>query len=195
MAKRFKGGGMETAIAKELNKKINRAIATGIQAAAINVMNGLAQAGPASSGEFSSSWRFVPQGQAGSGSGKAGSVYVYSKKDIRVTTVEKYINSGVKRFYFDNVSDHANIAIDLEPAIYVNNPDPLKPVEIVGYRPTDLNGLQMPTLRGDLQSASFQDGNEGTATAPLDWYITYTQGGEFSSDFGRGFSAGFVGQF
>jgi len=50
-------------------------------------------------------------------------------------------------------------------------------------------------LRGDLDGAGFGDGNPGTATAPLDWYINYTQGGGLTIDLRRGFSAGFVRSF
>lgn len=195
MAKRFKGGGMEKAIAKQLEEQLRRPIARGIQEAAINVMNGLAQAGPASTGQFSASWRFVPHGQDGGGPGKPGDVYNYSKKNIRVTTIEKYIRSGITKFQFVNTSEHANIAIDLEPAVYAYNSDPVKPIEFTGWRPTALDGSQAPSLRGDLESASFQDGTEGTSTAPLDWYITYTLGGNYFKDIKKGFSIGFVGEF
>lgn len=192
---RFGGGGLEKSIANDLMKGINRALARGIQEAAIETMNGLAEAGPAWSGEFSASWRLVPDGQSGGGPGPTGGVYRYSKKDIRVTTVEKYINAGVKKFQLVNTSDHANIAIDGEASTYIQKGEPVKPNKFTGWRPTDDNGDQIEHLRGDLDSATFQDGVPGTATAPLDWYITYTKGGELSVDFGRGFSAGFRGQF
>lgn len=194
MAK-FKGGGLEKSIANQLAKDINRKLARGIQSAAIEIMNGLAQAGPAWSGVFSASWRFVPEGQSGGSAGPSGGVYTYSKKDIRITTVEKYINAGNKKFQFINTSDHANIAIDAEESVYIQKGEPIKPNTFIGWRPTDENGEQSPHLRGDLDSATFQDGTAGTATAPLDWYITYTKGGGLSLDFGRGFSAGFRGGF
>lgn len=194
MAK-FKGGGLEKSIASKLMKDINRALATGIQSAAIKTMNGLVDAGPAWSGEFSASWRFVPDGQSGGAVGRSGSIYTYSKKDIRLTTIEKYIKNGTNKFQFINTSEHANIAIDGEPSVYIQKGEPLKPNQFTGWRPTDDSGNQVRHLRGDLDSATFQDGVPGTATAPLDWYITYTKGGELSLDFGRGFSAGFNGGF
>ena len=194
MAK-FKGGGLEKSIAGELQKKINRALARGIQSAAIDVMNGLSEAGPAWSGEFSASWRFVPEGQAGGEPGPAGSVYQYSKKDLRITTVERYIKNGVSRFEFTNTSDHANIAIDGEQDTFVQKGEPIKPNIFTGWRPADENGDQVPSLRGDLESATFHDGAPGTATAPLDWYVTYTQGGGLTINLERGFSAGFKGEF
>jgi hypothetical protein len=172
--------------ANELRRQINRKLADGIQGAAIQIMNGLAEAGPAWSGEFSASWRFVPEGQSSGGPGPSGSVYQYSKKDIRVTTVERYINIGTERFELINTSEHANIAIDVEESTFVQVGDPVKPNTFTGWRPAN------PHLRGDLDSAGFGDGTAGTATAPLDWYITYTQGG-LPVDLRKGFSANFRG--
>jgi hypothetical protein len=195
MASRFRGGGMEKALAQQLSEKLRRPIARGIQEAAISVMNGLAQAGPAWTGEFSASWRFVPEGQNGGAAGPEGGIYKYSKKDITITTIEKYIRRGVTKFQFINTSEHANIAIDLEPSRFVHISEPVKPIEVTGWRPTAVDGSQMESLRGDLESATFQDGTEGTATAPLDWYITYTHGGSYFADINKGFSIGFIGQF
>jgi hypothetical protein len=194
MAK-FKGGGLEKGIANDLMKQINRQLARGIQGAAIETMNGLAKEGPAWSGEFSASWRFVPEGQSGGGPGPSGGVYEYSKKDIRITTVERYINSGVKKFRFINTSEHANVAIDGEVSTFKQVGEPVKPNKFIGWRPTNDNGDQTLHLRGDLDGAGFGDGNPGTATAPLDWYINYTQGGGLTIDLRRGLSAGFVGRF
>jgi hypothetical protein len=194
MAK-FAAGGLEKSIAKKLAKDINRAIARGVQGAALQVMNGLVEAGPAWSGEFSASWRFVPYGESGGGAGPAGGVYKYTKKNLIITTVERYINSGINKFQFVNTSDHANIAIDLEESVFIHKGSPVKPNQFTGWRPTNENGDQTPHLRGDLDGATFHDGTEGSATAPLDWYITYTKGGGLSVDLGRGFSAEFKGQF
>lgn len=180
---------------REMKKEALRVLSRGIQSAVITSMNGLAQAGPAWSGEFSSAWDFVPDGEGGRPPRGDGAVYTYSKKDVNITRIEKFLNSGVTRFEIVNTSEHANIAIDAEPAIFKQIGDPVKPNIYTGWRPTSDSGKQVESIRGDLDSATFQDGTAGTATAPYDWYVTYTRGGKLILDFGKGFSAGFRGTF
>jgi hypothetical protein len=180
---------------QEIVKEANRRLARGIQEAVISSVNGLVDAGPAWSGEFSASWDFVPEGQPGVQSRGSGSIYRYSKKDFDVIKIEKYIKAGIKRFEIVNTSEHANIAIDAELSTYRQIGEPLKPNKFIGWRPTSETGNQVGSLRGDLSSATFQDGTAGTATAPLDWYVTYTRGGSLTLNFKKGFSAGFRGYF
>ena len=192
---RFRGGGLEKGIAKDLQKRMNRALARGIQESAIRTMNGLAEAGPTWSGEFAASWRFVAAGESGGAPGRPGDLYKYSRKDIRVTTIERHINRGVTRFQFVNTSEHANEAIDGRQAVFTRPSDP--PIASAKLELGD--GRDNPSLRyqigGKLPDSVDLKDAPAARTAEPDWYITYTQGGGLSLDFGRGFSAGFKGEF
>lgn len=189
---RFKGGGMEKSIANKLMKVIERKTAQGIQQFAIDSMNALVEAGPAWSGEFSASWRFIPEGGSPGESGQDGKIYNYSKKDARVTTIEKYIRAGINKFQIVNTASYANLAIDAEIGTFV--------------RPQDIDPLKDPTLgdERDNPSLRFQIGGEisgsleeapAARTAEPDWYLTYLRGGGLQRDLKRGFSVGFKASF
>lgn len=192
---RFRGGGLEKGIANDLQKKIYRKLARGIQEAAINTMNGLAEAGPTWSGEFAASWRFVAEGESGGDPGNLGDLYKYSKKDIRVTTIEKHINRGVNRFQFINTSPHANEAIDGVQGTFIRPSDP--PIASAKLELGDERSN--PSFRHEignkLPSSTSLEEAPAARTAEPDWYITYTKGGGLQLDLGRGFSAGFKGEF
>jgi len=204
MARRVRKGGMEGSIAKELDKRITRATARGIQEFAINTMNSLAKAGPTWSGEFSASWRFVPEGSDPGGPGQEGKVYSYGKKDIRVTTIEKHMRAGArsgnKRFQIVNTAPHANLAIDAEIGVFRRDaaeargwPEPLaeKPKLKLGDERSN------PGLRFEIGAPFDGSFDEAPAsmTAEPDWYYTYILGGGLEKDLGRGFSAGFKESF
>lgn len=194
---RFKGGGMEKSIANKLMKEINRKTAQGIQQFAIDSMNTLSESGPAWSGQFSASWRFIPEGGNPGEPGQEGKIYNYSKKDARVTTIEKYIKAGVKRFQIVNTAPHANIAIDAEVGVLRRDlaeargwPEPLKTPELGDER--DNPGLRYQI--GGNFSGSF-DKAPASRTAEPDWYLSYLQGGGLQKDLTRGFSVGFKASF
>ena len=197
MAK-FRGGGLEKGIAKDLMQDINRALAKGIQAAAIEIVNGLVDVGPAWSGEFSASWDVVVEGQPGASPRGKGRIYNYTKRNFPVSRYEKALNSKKFNFQVVNTAPHAGIAIDQDLAIYThpNDSDPLKdPIEF-GFRPQDANGEQEPSLRYDV-SMGYDNSQKPNAmiTAEPDWYYTYTQGGALKRDLGRGVQIGFRESF
>lgn len=197
MAK-FRGGGLEKGIAKDLMQGINKAIARGIQSAAVEITNGLVSVGPAWSGEFSASWDVVVEGQQGAPPRGKGRVYEYTKRNFPLSRYEKALERGSFNFQIVNSSEHAAIAIDQDLAIFShpNDDDPLKdPVEF-GFRPKDANGEQEPSLRYDV-STGYDNGEKPNSmiTAEPDWYYTYTQGGSLKRDLGRGVSLGFKESF
>ncbi len=194
---RFKGGGMEKSLAKQLMKNIERKVAQGIQQFAITSMNALVEVGPAWSGEFSASWRFIPEGGDPGGPGQDGKIYTYSKKDARVTTIEKYIRSGITKFQIVNTALHANIAIDAEVGVLRRDlaeargwPEPLKTPELGDER----NNPDLRFQIGGSFSGGFDDA-PASRTAEPDWYYTYILAGGLQRDLGRGFSVGFKASF
>ena len=188
---------MEKSLANQLMKNINRKIAQGIQQFAVTSMNALVEVGPAWSGEFSASWRFVPEGGDPGEPGQDGKIYAYSKKDVRVTTIEKYIKAGVTKFQIINTAPHANIAIDAEVGVLRRDlaeargwPEPLKDPELG-------DGRNNPDLRfqiGGAFSGSFDEA-PASRTAEPDWYYTYVLAGGLQRDLGRGFSVGLKASF
>lgn len=199
----------EEEFAGQLRREIGRAM----QSAAIETMNGLSKAGPAWSGQFSASWRFVPEGASGGEPGPEGSVYRYTKNDLTITTVERYMKGGrtgpstklaeVTRFQIVNTAQHANLAIDGEAGNFRRDiaesegwPKPLKDPNSVN--PYGL-GIERdnPGYRYEIGpefNGNFS-GSGSSMTAEQDWYITYTRGGALNFDFDRGFKLGLSGRF
>jgi hypothetical protein len=180
----------------KLTKRLKNEIAFGVQSAAVEIVNGLVEAGPAWSGEFSASWDVVAPGQGASSPRGSGRIYRYDKRNFPVSRFKKGIEKGVTRFEIVNTAPHAAIAIDGEEAIFThpNDADPLKdPVEF-GFRPKDADGEQEPSFRYDI-SMGYDDSSKPNAmiTAERDWLATYAMGGGLDRDLGHGFSIGFGG--
>ena len=181
---------------RELAKETRRITARAVQNAAIEISNGLVKAGPIWSGRFASSWYLEELGGV-SGPRAKGYIYRYSAKDFRVTSIERVLRSSSETsFSLINTAPHMQIAIDGEYAIYRHpgDSDPLKdPVEF-GFRPTDSNGEQEPSLRSDI-SMGYDASRRPNAmiTAEADWFVTYGLGGGLNRDLGRGVTIGFSG--
>lgn len=179
----------------EFAKQLRREIASGIQSAAIEIMNGLVEVGPAWTGKFSASWRFIPKNGDPGGPGPDGQIYRYTKNDLPIYTVERYMRGGgtgkgtqitsVKEFQIVNTAPYANSAIDAEMDYFIR-PDegyPLKDPELGDER-------NNPSLRWDIGgsfSGRFEEA-PASRTAEPDWYGTYIYGGGLQRDLGRGFS-------
>lgn len=181
---------------KELTKRMKNEIAYGVQSAAVEIVNGLVDVGPAWSGEFSASWDVVALGQSASSPRGSGRIYRYDGRNFPVSRFKKAIEKGVKQFQIVNTAPHAAIAIDGEEAIFThpNDADPLKdPVEF-GFRPKDADGEQEPSFRYDI-STGYDDSSKPNAmiTAEPDWLATYAMGGKLDKDLGHGFNIGFGG--
>lgn len=180
---------------KEVANDLRREVARMVQGAAIQMSNDLVKAGPIWSGQFASSWYMENVGNLG-GPRVSWSIYKYSAKDFRVTSIEKALKSGITNFALVNTSDHAGIAIDSETGIYRHpgDRDPLKdPVEF-GFRPIDGNGDQEPSYRWDV-SMGYDTSSKPNAmiTAEKDWLATYALGGGLDRSLRDGVTLSFGG--
>lgn len=183
-------------LAENLQKQINKAVAKAVQQVAVEVTNGLAQAGPAWSGRFSSAWDVVIPGGTASPPRKEGSVYVYSKRNFPLTRYERILNSrigtsDVIKFEIVNSSPYADIAIDEEEAIFYPVGLPVKPVIKRGFRPRSGDGFQDYNLRPDILTGYTQEEPTASITAPKFWFQTYTRGGQLSFNLRKGVEIGF----
>lgn len=167
---------------ENLGKELKKAVVASVRAAAVEIMNGLAEAGPAYSGQFSSAWYAVEPGQQPGGPrSTGGATYKYDLRNVP----EARFKSGTY-YQIVNGASYAAQALDLEEGIFRtqydgsgNILDPVKDPVAVGKR----TGQK----RGQVSSG------EGFAvsTAPLDWYATYTGGGAMQRDLGNGVKIGF----
>jgi len=143
------------------------------RSAAKEIMNGLAEAGPAWSGEFRDSWvAYAASGGAGSGE------YPYKLSDIPKLPATKREAQRVTKFTIENVAPHRLVALDItdvprEEFTYPGKP-PIGDVVARGTRPDR-------GKRGDVTGS----GN-ATSTAPLDWYPLFVQGGKMQKALERG---------
>ncbi len=133
------------------------------RAAAVNIMNDLAEAGPEWSGEFQDSWIAVPVGRGASGS--TGGGYPYTLSDVPRLSISIKETARVKKFEIVNTQPYAEYALDLKEGEFKGIGNPAGDVVATGSRPT-------PGRRGDVSG----DG-DARSTAPLDWYTTYLNGG------------------
>lgn len=194
---RFKGGGMEKSLAKDLMKQINKGLAQQIRNAGIEICNDLAEAGPAWSGRFSASWDIVPAG----GSPRQrrvpelSSVYEYTYRNFPLKIFEKALESRKTTvFNIVNAAPYAAQALDMaEGNFYRPDGFPIKSFVEEGFRPYDFaEGAQVEHYRYQLSSGPRydRDGNpkepDSAITAEKDWFPTYAQGGGLQKSLTRG---------
>jgi hypothetical protein len=184
-AAKFKASA-EKSIANQAKKDVEKKLARGIQEFAVRSMNTLAQEGPAWTGEFSASWGFAPEGRTPNTPGITGRIYKYTKNDVLLRDVQRFIADGVTRFSIVNTSPHAAIAIDEEKGVFKNDGStPLKERELG-------SGRDQPSLRYDIGEIVTQESESSASrTADPDWYATYLLGGGLQKDLSSGFSFGF----
>jgi hypothetical protein len=192
---RVRRRGQNISLAKDLQGQINKAVAKAVQQVAVEVTNGLAQAGPAWSGSFSSAWDVVIPGGAASPPRKEGSVYSYNKRNFPLSRYERVLNSKVGsdmiRFEITNSSPYAGIAIDEEEGLFFAIGTPIKPVIERGFRRKDGGGMQDFGLRPDIAIGYTREDPNASITAPKFWFQTYTRGGQLSFNVRRGVEIGF----
>ena len=176
----------EKSIANQMRRDVEKRLARGIQEFAVRSMNTLAQEGPAWTGEFSASWGFAPEGRTPNTPGTTGRIYKYTKNDVPVRDVERFVRDGATRFSIVNTSPHAAIAIDEEKGVFKNDGStPLKERELG-------SGRDQPSLRYDIGEIVTQESESSASrTADPDWYATYLLGGGLQKDLSAGFSFGF----
>lgn len=161
---------------KFLVNDIKEASVQAAREACVDIMNSLAERGPAWTGKYSSAWYAVPpQGVAG-GPRSKNRVYKY---DLRHVPVKRFKEGGTYRIR--NGMSYADQAQDLapfDPKDPIKN-RPVKPIEEEGKRPQG-------GRRGDLGP-----GKGNVRTAPLDWYKDYVNGGQLQKDLKTGAKRGF----
>lgn len=166
----------------ELAEKTKYKINLVVRHAAVEIANGLAEAGPAWTGEFRDSYRIEAVG-GGARPGISGE-YPYNLRNTPMlsTTVKEL--GRVTKIQINNVAPHASIAIDGEPSFFYARSSPVKPA-IPGYRE-----VGVPTLRGDIEDSPGENLRKTRITAPLDWLDTYSKGGEMQKNLSKGVRMG-----
>jgi len=160
---------------KDLSKDLKDLVAQSARQASVEIMNGLVEAGPGFSGEFSSAWYAVePNTLPGPPRTSGGRIYKY---DLRNVPAARFKSST----YYEivNGADYAPQALDLEEGRFIREGDPIKQPVAEGKRYGDIRGQVSPGQ------------GEAISTAPLDWYVTYTNGGAMQRDLGNGVRIGF----
>jgi len=142
----------------------------------VQIMNGLVEAGPGYSGEFSSAWYAVPKGDSPGGPRSRSGLYKY---DLRNVPAVRFETSGMW-YTIVNGAPHADVAMDLTPYVYEEFSGDAIKKQTRGFR------LKNAT-RGALSGTS----GPNTRTAPEDWWPTYSVGGALNKDLARGFRTGF----
>ena len=161
---------------KFLIKDLEETTVRAAREAAVELMNGLAQAGPAHTGEFSSAWYALSTDKLAGRPRGTGRIYNYTLRNVPKT---RFTKTGL--YTIVNGSDHADEAMDLVPHTYEDFPriSPLKP-RVYGTRPSnETRGKVLGTGRN-------------WQTAPSDWWPTFNSGGRMDKLFKKGAARGFL---
>lgn len=163
----------------QLNRDLRRKVQSAARHAAAEVMNDLAEAGPNWSGRFKNSW--VADAPGSAVGKKAG--YPYKVSDVaKLKDTKAAVAKDVKLVVY-NTASYALIAQDLEEGKFRPIGTPKGEVAKEGKRRTNELGFG---VRGDLEG----DG-DAQSTAPLDWFLTYVDGGGLSKSLANGVKLGF----
>lgn len=157
-----RGKSMAKAVSDDAKYRINLAT----RKAMVDVMNDLAEKGPAYSGAFRDSWIAIPKGSGASGS--TGGEYPYQLNSVPRLSIKGKEARRVVVFEIANTAPYAEIALDLVEGKFIKPEyEPLGGVEF-GV----LMGKRFGRTRG--QVAEGQSG-ANVSTANLDWYTTYAR--------------------
>lgn len=183
--------------------ELRRDIAKTIRNAGIEIVNGLAEAGPAWSGQFSASWHIVPAGSSPRerNVGELFDVYQYSYRNFQLKMFENALLKNVTAFNIVNTSPHAAQALDFSEGYFERaTPHAIKPIIQEGFRPYDfVIEEQEIHYRYQLSPGPRFDshGNEvepdSGITAEKDWFETYTVGGGLQRDLSHGIQINITG--
>lgn len=160
---------------KFLVKDIEEATVRAAQAAAVQIMNGLAQAGPAYTGAFSSAWYAVADTGTAGGPRGVGRIYRYDKRHVPITRFKPG-----NWYKIVNGASYADVAMDLAPYI----PEVFK--RQASVKPQRTGTRPQGGRRGEVDGAG-----RNTSTAPLDWWVVYNAAGQLQADLAKGFRTGF----
>jgi hypothetical protein len=181
-------------IAKQIGRDINKKLAQAVQESAVEIANGLAEAGPAWTGTFSSAWDVVPAGGQGRPPRGGNGVYQYTRRNFPTSRFEKSLERGNNRFEIVNTAPHAAIALDQEESTFRRIGEPVKPLVKEGFRPKsgDEKGEQELHLRSDVAMGYTQEEANAGITAKHDWFPDYAKGGALNRDLKKGVDRAFV---
>jgi hypothetical protein len=164
-------------LAKSMGNDIRKTVVRAAREASVEIMNGLVEAGPGYTGEFSSAWYAVPKGGAAGPPRRpeGGSLYRY---DLRNVPAGRFAEGTI--FQIVNGHPEAPVIMDLEPGQFIRpDTDPIKSPVAEGDR--------YGSRRGEVESGE----GDAISTAPLDWYPDYSRGGRLQIDLSRGVTRGF----
>lgn len=176
-------------LARQVQADLTPFLARGIRNAAVEIVNGLVEAGPGWSGEFSRSWYVAAPGETAPSRDRGGDdIYEYTYRNFQLNKFEKALNAGGRsiRFEIVNTAPHADVAIDAEESTFFRIDQPLKPQTFGSSRPRDEDG-QVPHFRYQIGSLGpGEEDDSSSITAPQDWFETYVNS-VMQSDLARGF--------
>jgi hypothetical protein len=161
-------------------KDLEKATVEGVRTACVEILNDLVAAGPAYSGEFSSSWYVVTPGSGPGGARSSTGLYKY---DLRNVPKAKFNKIG--QYTILNTAPHADVAMDLVP--YGSQDFEDFGERVVTTKKLDLGKRNEGDTRGQVSGKG-----SNTSSAPPDWWPTFGTGGALSSAVSKGFSKGFV---
>lgn len=143
--------------------------------ASVDIMNSLVKEGPAWTGRYSSAWYALAQGDSPGKNRSENKLYKYDLRNVPKTRFKQG-----QMYAIVNGMSYADQAQDLAP---FNPTDPILrgPIKDVEFGERPKGGR-----RGELLS-----GQANRSTAPLDWYLTYINGGALQADLGKGAKRGF----
>jgi len=152
----------------------------GAAEAAVEIMNSLVEAGPAYTGNFSSSWYTVAPGKSPGAPRNSSGLYTYTRRNVPKT---KFKTTGV--YSIVNTSSYAAEAMDLVP--YTKpSPEQEIPNRFVTTKKITTGARYEGATRGDVRGSG-----TATSTAPPDWWFTFGRGGGLSRSLAKGFKKGF----
>ena len=152
-------------LVKEIDKVAATTVYNGPKAVAERIVRDLQNKGPAWSGSFSNSWQIKTPTTTVQGSGAAGKPQpIYAPAISGKQVVASLLTKNKVIFTISNFAVYADVAIDMEPGVFINpGTTPLKPVTR-GKRQQNLRGL-------------FRGSGSNSRTAPFDWFSLYLKGG------------------
>jgi hypothetical protein len=178
LRRRGKREGGWTSVPERIRSRINLAA----RQAAANVMNDLAEAGPAYSGKFRDSWQAVAIGTGETSTGG----YPYTTRRIPQLSTKVSEMKRVAVFEIANTSPYALYAMDLQPGRW-RKPEGVEPLGGIDFSEQYPGGIKYgdrpfsPSFRGEV---SDEDG-DNVSTAEPDWYTNYVRGGALSGSVGK----------
>ena len=167
---------------KELDRVAATTVFNGPKAAAERTVRELQQEGPSWSGKFSNSWQIEsPLGGVGSskGDGQAGEPRsIFTPAVTGPQVVKSLLTKDKVVFTISNFAEYAAEATDLVESAFIRPPGEPFPQTQLGrskFREGD-GGRQQPSYRGYVGGGN--PDSESSATADLDWFASYVEGGK-----------------